>query len=88
MMPERAPDTKPNENEAEQLARLLEVELMQKRVQWKQASSRHRSMRTMAFMFVFLLIAACVVAAFFVFSRVNEERTNQQSNTTTAVPDR
>ena len=88
MMPEPATDTKPNETEAEQLARLLELELMQKRAQWKQASSRHRSMRTLAFVFIFFLIAACLVGAFFVFSRVNEERANQHSSTTTGVPDR
>jgi type VI protein secretion system component VasF len=86
MMPERATDTKPNETEAENLARLLELELMQKRMQWKQASSRHRSMRTMAFVFVFLVVAACLVGAFFVFSRVNEERGNQHQQT--SMPDR
>jgi type VI protein secretion system component VasF len=88
MMPERATDTKPNDTEADNLARLLELELMQKRAQWKQASSRHRSMRTMAFVFVFLVVAACLAGAFFVFSRVNEERATQHTDTTTALPGR
>jgi heme/copper-type cytochrome/quinol oxidase subunit 2 len=88
MMPEPAADTNSKQIDADQLARLLELELMQKRAQWKQASSRRRSMRTMAFAFIFVLVAASLVGFFFVFTRVNEERANQQNSTTTAVPDR
>ena len=87
-MPDPATQTKPNDTDAETLARLLEIELIQKRAEWKQASARHRSMRTMAFVFIFLLIAACLVGAFFAFSRVNEERANQHSSTTIDLPSR
>ncbi|MFN2540789.1 MAG: hypothetical protein ABR514_01285 [Chthoniobacterales bacterium] len=87
-MPEPAADTNLNQTDAEKLARLLELELIQKRVEWKQASARRRSMRSVAFAFIFLLVAACLVGAYFVFMRVNEERASQHSDTTTALPGR
>jgi hypothetical protein len=63
--------------EAEQLSRLLELELIQKRSAWQQANKRRRSLRSLAFLFLFLLFAAGVLGFFFVFTRVNEERQNR-----------
>jgi hypothetical protein len=60
--------------DAEQLARLLELELIQKRTTWKQAKERKKSFRSLAVLFVFLLFVACMLGLFFAFSRVNEER--------------
>ena len=88
MMPDAATDTKPNQTDAEKLARLLELELIQKRVEWKQASTRRRSMRSAAFAFILLLVAACLVSAYLVFTRVNEERANQSNHPAPAIPDR
>jgi hypothetical protein len=63
--------------DADQLSRLLELELIQKRVEWKQLKQRKKSFRSLAFVFLFLLFAACLVGYFFVFNRVNEERQNR-----------
>ena len=52
MMPEGATDTNSNESEAEKLARLLELELIQKRAAWKRAGARHRNARMMSFAFL------------------------------------
>jgi hypothetical protein len=69
--------SRPNAPGADELSRLLELELIQKRATWKQATQRNRSFRTAAFLFLFLLIAGCVFGFFFVFTRVNEERPNR-----------
>ena len=69
--------SRPNAPEADELSNLLEFELIQKREAWKQTSQRNRSLRTAAFLFLFLLIAGCVLGFFFVFTRVNEERQNR-----------
>jgi hypothetical protein len=74
MMPERTADTKSNETEAEKLARLLEIELIQKRAEWKQAGARRQNARVMSFAFLFLIIIGCLVGLFFAFSMVSGGR--------------
>jgi hypothetical protein len=73
--------TKPNVAGADELSRLLDLELIQKRATWKQTSQRNRSFRTAAFLFLFLLIAGTVLGFFFVFTRVNGERPNRPAVT-------
>jgi hypothetical protein len=63
--------------DAEQLSKLLELELIQKRVEWQQVKERKKSRRTLALVFLFLLFAGCLLGYFFVFNRVNEERQNR-----------
>jgi len=79
---------KPNEIDADKLSRLLELELIQKRATWKQASERYRSIRTAGFVFLFVLIVGCLIGGYFAFMRLNESRPNQPSAVTDSVPDR
>lgn len=74
--------TQPPGSDAEQVARLLELELIQKRATWKQAKERKKSFRSLAVLFVFLLFAACLLGFFFAFNRVNEERQSRPAATT------
>ena len=74
--------TNSNENDAEKLARPLELELMQKRTVWKQAAAHYRTIRLFGFLFLFILIIACAGGFLFVFSRVNPERTSQRAAST------
>ena len=76
-------EPKPNEIDADNLSRLLELELIQKRATWKQAGDRYRSFRTAGFVFLFVLIVGCLVGGYFAFMRVNVQRANQP--TTPAV---
>ncbi len=64
----------PKTAEAEQLTRLLELELLQKRTSWKQAKQRNKSLRSAAFLFLFLLITGCFLGFFFAYTRVSERR--------------
>jgi hypothetical protein len=73
----------PKTNEAENLSRLLELELIQKRATWKQAGERNRSIRAAGFVFLFVLIVACLIGGYFAFMQVSEQRPNQP--TTSAV---
>ncbi|HEV2047195.1 MAG TPA: hypothetical protein VGQ95_11440 [Chthoniobacterales bacterium] len=79
MIPDASGKPNPNESDPEKLQRLLELELVWKRAEWKQIGERYHAFRSMSFVFLFLLIAGALVAAFFVFSRVNEKRSNQRS---------
>jgi hypothetical protein len=69
-------------SDADQLRRLIELELAEKRVAWKKAAARRQKVRFASFLFLFLLILASLVAFFVLFSRVNEERANPRPTPT------
>jgi hypothetical protein len=79
MITDAAGKPNPNESDPEKLERLLELELVRKRAEWKETGERYRAFRSIGFVFLFLLVAGALVAAFFVFSRISEQRTNQRS---------
>jgi hypothetical protein len=64
------PPSKPEffENDPDRLDDLLDVQLEQKRTEWKQASARYRAIRSISFVFLFLVIAGALLAFLFVFS--------------------
>ena len=73
------------DNDPEKISQLLELQLAQKRAEWKRASARYRMLRSLSFLFLFLVIAGGLFAFFLISSRVNEERASQPNATTTAV---
>jgi hypothetical protein len=79
MIPDVAGKPNPNESDPGNVERLLELELVRKRAEWKETGTRYRMFRSISFVFLFLLIAGTLVAAFFVFSRVSEQRSNQSN---------
>lgn len=68
MQPEGNSHPTPRETDPEKLAKLLEIELMQKRAGWQQAKSRRSTYRTMSFLFLFFIIVAAFVAFYFLAS--------------------
>jgi hypothetical protein len=82
IMPEgnRKPD--PNEPDPAALAKLLELELIQKRAAWQRSRSNLRSLRVLSFFFLFLVILGALLAFFFLFSpdRVQEMKSEQPSS--------
>jgi hypothetical protein len=85
-MPEEPASTNSKQAEAEQIAQLLELELMQKRAAWQQAGARRQNLRIMSFAFLFLIIVGCLFGLYFAFSMVNGERPKNQ-NLPAAVSD-
>ena len=65
MKPEGNQQPDARETDPEKLAKLLEIELMQKRASWQQAKARRGSYRTMSFLFLFVVIVAAFVAFYF-----------------------
>jgi hypothetical protein len=61
----------------EKISQLLELQLAQKRAEWKQASARYRNIRAAGFLFLSMVIIGALFAFFVVFSRVNDERANR-----------
>ena len=83
-----ATELKPKEIDPDNLSRLLELELIQKRATWKQAGERYRAIRAAGFVFLFFLIVACLVGGYFAFMRMNESRPNQPNAAVSDNPDR
>ena len=82
-------DGKPEPVDPEQMLRMLEIEMMQQRALRNQASARRRTLRTVSFLFLFLVILGAAAAAYFAFTsgRVDElrARSNSASSPTPAV---
>ena len=81
-MPDTGGKPESKENDAEQLSRLIDLELAQKRAARKEAASRRQKIRVASFLFLFLLIIASLLAFFVLSSRVNQERANPRATPT------
>jgi hypothetical protein len=83
---------KPEPIDPEHMLRMLDLELIQKRAQRKQASARRNSFRMVSFFFLFVVILGAAVAAYFAFTsgRVDElrARTEATSSPTPAAATR
>jgi hypothetical protein len=84
MMPDTGGKPGSNENDPEHLSRLIDLELAQKRVAWKEGASRRQKIRVASFLFLFLLIIASLLAFFVLSTRVNQERANPRATPTPA----
>ena len=64
-------------------AKLLELELMQKRAEWKQAKARRGSLRALSFFFLIVVIVAALICFYLFFSpeRVRELRSGSAGET-------
>ena len=80
-------DGKPEPVDPEHTLRMLEIEMMQQRALRKQASTRRSSLRTLSFLFLFLVVLGAIVVGYFAFTsgRVDELRTRPEA-AATATP--
>ena len=67
------------EQDPEAILRLLDLELRQKRTLWQRAAARHRTSRMVGLFSIFVVIAGALLALFFLFSQVNEEKANSRT---------
>lgn len=73
------------DNDPEKINQLLELQLAQKRAEWKRANARYRNIRSAGFVFLFIVIIGALLAFFFAFSRVNEERASKHATKASSV---
>jgi hypothetical protein len=74
------------EQDPDAMLRLLDLELRQKRVSWQQAAARHRTSRVISLFAIFVVVAAGLLALFFVFSQANQERVNSRPQVMSDTP--
>ena len=66
--------SQPVGNDPEELSRLLEIELMQKKALWQQKTARNKSLKSLSIMFLFLMVMGGLAAFYFVFMQAKEGR--------------
>jgi hypothetical protein len=87
MIPDTNGKPESRESEAEQLAKLLEIELALKKSEWAGATERYRKLRTASFLFLALIIMGTLVAFFiFVLPLLQTERGARSAPTQSASP--
>ncbi len=74
MIPESSGKIESAKNEADELSRLLELELQEKRAAWQRASGRYHAIKMFSFLFLFLVVVGAIAASFMLFTRLNERR--------------
>lgn len=74
--------------DSDQMMKILEIELAQKRAAWAQTSERYRKLRTASFLFLALVIMGAIFAFFFLFTRLSGEHPAAASPAPTATPSR
>ena len=72
-----------SKQETEKLFQMLEVKLGQERVVWQKTKSQIRVLRTVSFVFLFLLIMGALAAFYFIFMQAQEHRSTQSEPPTT-----
>ncbi|PYL45606.1 MAG: hypothetical protein DMF40_14980 [Verrucomicrobia bacterium] len=58
----------------DELVRTLELELVRKRLRWRQDREKYRTLRVLSFSFLSLVILAGLIGSFFFFTRAKDER--------------
>lgn len=77
IMPEGNDKPLPGETDPDKLAKLLEIELMQKRAEWQQVAARGKTLRSISFFFLFIVILAAVIGFYLLLSGgLSGSRTN------------
>ena len=66
--------------------RVLELELVQKRVRWQQDREKYRTLRVLSFSFLSLVIVAGLLGFFFCFMRAKDAREQHPAPTPALSP--
>ena len=70
----------------EELVRVLELELVQKRLRWQQDREKYRTLRVLSFSFLSLVILAGLIGLFFCFTRAKDVREQHPARSAALSP--
>jgi hypothetical protein len=70
----------------EELVRVLELELVQKRLRWQQDREKYRTLRVLSFSFLSLVILAGLIGLFFCFTRAKDAREQHPARSAALSP--
>lgn len=78
MIPDTRGKTESVKNDPGDLARVLELELLQKRAAWQRTQARYGVIRIISIFFLVIVMAASIAGFFLLFSRFSGERVHHQ----------
>ena len=65
---------RPATDNVDELSKLLEIELIQKRAEWQRATARNKNLKTLSLFFLFVVVLAGLVGFYLIFMHANEQR--------------
>ncbi len=77
----------PSLPEPDQLAKLLEIELMQKRAAWQRTNTRYRTYRALAFLFLFVIVVGALAVYFLFVANAPPRRSGDSKGSETSAPE-
>ena len=86
MIPDANGKPESQSQDADELERLLQIELIQKKMEWAAASERYRKIRAMSFFFLALLIMGALAALFYAYTWLQADRLAQPAPAASASP--
>jgi hypothetical protein len=86
MIPDTRGESEPVKIDPGDLARVLELELLQKRAAWQQNLARRRAVRSVSILFLVVVLGVAVVALSLLFTRMNGARVNGPPPAPTSSP--
>lgn len=86
MIPDPGGKTETPENDPEQLTRLLEIELIQKRAAWARESARYTKIRAAGLLFLFVIVIGSLLAFYLMYSTASDQRPGQPARSGTTSP--
>ena len=86
MIPDANGKPESHSPDADELAKLLEIELIQKKMEWAASAERYRNLRTASFLFLALVIMGALAAFFLFFSHYPLDRQNRPAPEASASP--
>lgn len=86
MIPDTRGKTESVKSDPGDLARVLELELLQKRAAWQRSCARYGLIRTVSIFFLVIVVAASIAGFFLLFSRFSGERAHQPPEQNALAP--
>jgi len=86
MIPDTNGKSESQSPDADELSKLLQIELAQKKMEWAAATERYRRIRTLSFFFLALIIMGALAAFFWLFLRLPTDHLNRTAPAASASP--
>ena len=73
MIPDGDGKSESSKVDPDQIARMLELEMAQKRAEWIAASARHHTIRTISIVFLAIVVMGALLAFFLMFTQLSQQ---------------
>jgi hypothetical protein len=74
MIPDGDGKSESSKADPEELTRIIELEMAQKRAAWAEAEARHRKIRALSLAFLMIVVIGALLAFFLLFTRLTQDR--------------